>query len=60
MTPGSPVYDPMAYCYSAVEHSEWMTSNSMVVTYSCNSDIVTDALNNMEIYYPVPVTIPLQ
>jgi hypothetical protein len=57
-TPGSPVYDSTAFCYSAVEHTEWMTDNHMVVTYTCNSG--SNVLGNMELYRPVSVEIPLQ
>jgi hypothetical protein len=60
MLPGNPLFDATAFCYSAMEHVEWMTSNSMVVTYSCDSRVFTDVVNNMELYRPVPVTIPLQ
>ncbi|HBZ72419.1 MAG TPA: hypothetical protein DEP35_22865 [Deltaproteobacteria bacterium] len=61
MTPTNPTHKPNTFCYAAREHIEWVTDTSMVVTYACNSrDFSTTLLTDMELYRPVPVTIPLQ
>jgi hypothetical protein len=65
MTPGGAGYDPNNVCYAALEHIEWATPKSMVVTYACNylNPLNTPAQNfafletDMSIYYPEPVTI---
>jgi hypothetical protein len=59
MIQGDPRYVPGNFCYAAIEHIEWATANSMLVTYDCNNGNSTTVLNYMELYHPVPVTITL-
>jgi hypothetical protein len=58
MTPGNPLYDKDTFCYATKEHIEFGDA-SLVVTYVCNSFNFQKMLNNMEIYRPQVVVLPL-
>jgi len=58
MTPGAESYDKDTYCHSAMEHIEFDNSR-LVVTYVCNSNSPAKMADNMNLYRPQVVVLPL-
>jgi len=56
---GSDHYNPTYIAYAGKEHIEWATNSSTVVTYAVNSTDFFTLVEDMTIYYPIPVVIPL-
>jgi hypothetical protein len=56
MQPGNANYTPSVFCYAAKEHVEFETAGQLFFTYACNSTVVSDVTNNMNLYHPVVVT----
>jgi len=56
MQPTNPNYTSNVFCYAAKEHVEFETTGQLFFTYACNSTVVSDVTNNMNLYHPVVVT----
>ena len=54
-----PYYDKDTFCYAAKEHAQFRRPGEILVTYVCNTFTVKKAENNLDIYYPKAVLIPL-
>ncbi len=59
MRPSNPNYTPHVFCYAAKEHIEFETPGQLLFTYVCNSTREEEIINNMRLYHPVVVTLPL-
>jgi hypothetical protein len=59
MEKGNPDNTPNVICYAAKEHPEFETSESLLVTYACNSVVEEDVFKNMNLYHPIVVTPPI-
>jgi hypothetical protein len=56
MQPGNANYTSNVFCYADKEHVEFETAGQLFLTYACNSTVVSDITNNMNLYHPVVVT----
>jgi hypothetical protein len=59
MQPGAPAYDRDTWCYAAKEHPEFETPGKLLFTYVCNTLSVPKIVNNLTIYFPKTVVIPM-
>lgn len=58
MSPKNPIYDKDTFCYATKEHVEF-GNTEMVVTYVCNSMSLQKTIENMKIYRPQVVVLPV-
>jgi hypothetical protein len=58
MKKGNPDNTANVFCYAAKEHPEFETSESMLVTYACNSLVEEEVFKNMDLYHPVVASRP--
>jgi hypothetical protein len=58
MNPKNPIYDKDTFCYATKEHVEF-GNTEMVVTYACNSMSLQKTIENMKIYRPQVVVLPV-
>jgi hypothetical protein len=58
MSPKNPIYDKDTFCYATKEHVEF-GNTEMVVTYVCNSMSLQKTIENMKIYRPQLVVLPI-
>ncbi len=57
MKTSNPGYDKDTFCYAAKEHVEFATDAKIVLTYACNSLVLSKTVNNMSIYRPQVVEL---
>jgi hypothetical protein len=57
MQSSNPNYTPNVFCYADKEHPELESPGLLTFTYACNSIVVDEVLKNMNLYYPVVVTM---
>lgn len=58
MKPSDPGYDKDTFCYAAKEHTEF-ADDKIIMTYACNSMVITKVKANMQIYRPKLVVLDL-
>ena len=58
MDPGSHSYDKDTFCYAGKEHPEF-EHGDLVFTYACNSFSMSDLANNLGLYFPRAVRMPM-
>ncbi len=59
MQPGAPSYSHNTFCYAAKEHPEFETPGKLLFTYACNSLEVKSLVDNLNIYFPKTVVMPM-
>jgi hypothetical protein len=55
MKKDNPDHTANVICYAAKEHPEFETSESLLVTYACNSVVEEEVFKNLDLYHPVVV-----
>lgn len=58
MNRNNPLYDKDTFCYAVKEHIEF-AENKVVMTYACNSVVISKVIKNMNIYLPRSVILDL-
>ena len=55
----APAYDKDTFCYAVKEHPEFRKPGEILITYVCNTFTVAKIVDNLTIYFPRPVRLPL-
>ena len=58
MTPGNANYDKDTFCYAGKEHPEF-EHGDLVITYVCNTFAIPKLVNELNIYFPQVVRLPI-
>jgi len=59
MQPSAPAYDRDTMCYAGKEHPEFEPPGKLLFTYVCNTASVPKIVNNLTIYFPKTVVLPM-
>ena len=59
MQPNAPAFDRDTICYAGKEHPEFEPPGKLLLTYVCNTLSVPKLVNNLTIYFPKAVIVPM-